>query len=404
MPKQMFEQPHSHQHGGTQQAALASVPWWRKLIPSYALAFLIVVLATSITLIGEKLVNVYYFPNSATLLMGILCIALIWGIGPGLFAIILSCCVLFYIDLFPDGNVIFGRPQLNWMILVPVAFFALASIVVVILIGQRETARRKALRAEQTAQKHASDLAGVNQELLKANQLKDLFVSITSHELKTPITTIRGQAQLALRRLKKQVASPELNGLREAFATVDEQTGRLTNLLNELLDLTSLRSGKRALTKKASNLGDICRKVVEEQRMVSERTIDVELPSEPIILYADAERLGQVVTNLVSNALKYSPSESKVGVKAERRDHWARIQVQDAGRGISPEQQENIFQPFYRTSEARASNVSGTGLGLAICKDIIDQHQGRIWYESTLGKGSTFFVDLPIAPTDTLPE
>lgn len=405
MPKQIFEQPHNHQHGETQQAALARVPWWRKLIPSYALALLIVVLATSITLIGEKFVNVYYFPNSATLLMGILCIALIWGIGPGLFAIILSCCVLFYIDLFPDGNVISGHPQLNWMILVPVAFFALASVIVVILIGQRETARRKALRAEKTAQKHASDLADVNQELLKANQVKDLFVSITSHELKTPITTIRGQAQLALRRLKKQaVVSPELNGLREAFATVDEQTGRLNNLLNELLDLTSLRSGKWALANKASDLGNICRKVVEEQCMVSERTIDLELPSEPIVLYADAARLGQVMTNLVSNALKYSPPESKVEVKAERRDHWARIQVQDAGRGISPEQQENIFQPFYRTSDARASNVSGTGLGLAICKDIVDQHQGRIWYESTLGKGSTFFVDLPIAPTDTVPE
>jgi signal transduction histidine kinase len=252
---------------------------------------------------------------------------------------------------------------------------------------------------------HASDLASTNQALLRANQLKDLFVSITSHELKTPITTIRGQAQLALRRLKKHAASsPEFDNLRDAFARVDEQTSRLTNMLNELLDLTSLRSGKQVLVKKACNLNEICSRVIEEQRMSSERTIILDLPDEPVILQADAARLGQVVTNLVSNALKYSSAESEVRVRLTCCDHLAHIQVQDFGQGIAPEQQENLFQPFYRTSDARASNVSGTGLGLAICRDIVDQHHGRIWYESTPGVGSTFFVDLPVESAESLPE
>lgn len=373
--------------------------WWRRSVPSYCLAFLIVAAFTGLTLLGERFVNVTYFPNSAALLLGILCVALIWGIGPGIFATILSCCALFYINLFPAGDVISGRLSFSWLLLVPVVFFAVAGLVVVILIGQREAARRQALKAEQTAQMHASDLASTNQALMRANQLKDLFVSITSHELKTPITTIRGQAQLAMRRLKKHAAeSPEFDKLREAFASVDEQTSRLTNMLNELLDLTSLRSGKQVLVKKPCDLNEICSRIIKEQRMLSERTIRLELPDEPVMLQGDAARLGQVVTNLVSNALKYSPAESEVRVRLTRRDHRAHIEVQDFGQGIAPEQQGNLFQPFYRTSDARASNVSGTGLGLAICKDIVDQHQGRIWYESTPGVGSTFFVDLPACP------
>ncbi|HEX7734741.1 MAG TPA: ATP-binding protein [Ktedonobacteraceae bacterium] len=401
------KQPSVQQHNQNQEAAsrqiLSSLPWWRGSVPGYGFAFLIVAAFTTVTLVGERMVNVYYFPNSASLLMGILCVALFWGVGPGLFATILSCCVLFYIDLFPGGDVGSGMPYFNWEILFPVTLFAIVGIAVVILIVQRETARRKALRAEWTAQMHASELADANQELRQANQFKDLFVSITSHELKTPITTIRGQAQLALRRLKKYaMASPEMDGLREAFVKVDEQTGRLTKLLNELLDLTSLRSGKQVLAKKTCNLNAICAGIVEEQRMVSERVIELTLPEKPVMLRADEARLGQVVTNLLSNALKYSSPESVVKITLEQDQKLAHLKVQDAGQGISPEQQENIFQPFYRTSDARSSTISGTGLGLAICKDIVDQHRGRIWCESRVGEGSTFFVDLPLGNTSAL--
>lgn len=395
--KQTSAQQHSQDQEAVPRQILSSLPWWKRRGPGYGFAFLIIAAFTTVTLIGERMVSVYYFPNSASLLMGILCVALLWGVGPGLFAAILSCCVLFYIDLFPKGDVGSGTPSYNWEILFPVILFAIVSIAVVILIGQREAARHKALQAEWTAQMHASDLASANQELRRADQFKDLFVSITSHELKTPITTIRGQAQLALRRLKKNtMASPDVDGLREAFVKVDEQTTRLTKLLNELLDLTSLRSGKQVLAKKMCNLNAICTGIVEEQRMVSERIIELTLPAEPVMLQADEARLGQVVTNLLSNALKYSSPESGVKVTLERDQKLAHLKIQDAGQGISPEQQENIFQPYYRTSDARASTVSGTGLGLAICKDIVDQHQGRIWFESRLGEGSTFFVDLPL--------
>jgi signal transduction histidine kinase len=332
--------------------------------------------------------------------MGILCVALFWGVGPGFLATILSCIALVYIYLFPSDKVGVTSQHFNWEFIFPVLLFAITGLAVVILTEQRESARRRALQAEQTARTQAAELVNINQELSQANRFKDLFVSITSHELKTPITTIRGQAQLALRRLKKHVtSSPELDGLREAFEKVDEQTHRLTNLLNDLLDLSSLRSGKRVMVKKMCNLNEICSNVVDEQRQLSERVIELHLPREPILLYADAMRLGQVLTNLVSNALKYSPSESVVKVQVRSTEKWVCFYVQDTGEGIPPEQQENIFQPFYRTTQARTSTVEGTGLGLAICRDIIEHHEGRIWCESIPGVGSTFYVDLPLSPS-----
>lgn len=398
--KQVFERELGQQSANVQHSAVSALPWWKRGVPSYGFAVLIVAAFTCITFVGENLLQYYYFPNSAALLVGILCVALFWGVGPGVLATILSCFALVYIYIFPVEKVGIASPRFDWEVVFPVLLFAIAALVVVILIGQRESARRKALQAEQIAQIHASNLVSTNQELRQANQLKDLFVSITSHELKTPITTIRGQAQLALRRLKKHAAtSPELDGLREAFLKVDEQTSRLTNLLNELLDLTSLRSGKQVLVKKTGDLNEICTCAIEEQRQTSGRTIELHLAPEPVLVQGDAARLGQVVTNIVNNALKYSTPESIVKVKVEHIAQLACFSVQDSGQGISPEQLENIFQPFYRTSDARASTVSGTGLGLAICKDIVEQHQGRIWCESTVGQGSTFFVELPASST-----
>lgn len=372
------------------------MPWWRHSGPGYGLAFLIILAFTGVTLLGEHLLHYYYFPSSASLLVGILCVALFWGVGPGLLATTLSSLSLIYIYLFPVDKVGITETKFSWEFIFPVILFAISGLTVVILIEQRESARRRALQAEQLARTQAADLASINQELHRANQFKDLFVSITSHELKTPITTIRGQAQLALRRLRKQVTfSPELDNLREAFMKVDEQTSRLTNLLNDLLDLSSLRAGKRVLVKKICDLNEICTNVVEEQRQLSGRAIELQLLPEPLQLQADARRLGQVCTNLVSNALKYSPQDSVVRVQVQHTQSRACFSVEDAGEGIPPEQQESIFQPFYRTTQARTSAVEGTGLGLAICKDIVEHHQGRIWCESSPGAGSIFYVDLP---------
>lgn len=391
-----FEQPQQIEE--TCQKAATRISWWRAL-SRYGYALLIVAAFTGITVLGEHLLAFYYFPSSASLLVAILCVALFWGVGPGLLATFLSCIVLFYFYLAPVQKA--SPPAttpLNWEVAFPILLFALAGLAVVLLTRQREAARRRALLAEQVAQAQASHLGRTNQELLRANQLKDLFVSVASHELKTPITTIRGQAQLALRRMDRATNAPvDLHSLRETLVRVDEQTKRVVTLLNELLDLTSLRSGKQRLGRETCDLNEICAGAIEEQRLLSKRTIELEQPAFPVLLQADPRRLGQVVTNLVNNALKYSPQESIVSVKIECCKRNACFYVRDKGRGISPEHLTDIFEPFYRTLEARNSTISGTGLGLAICKDIVEQHQGQIWCESQLDAGSTFFVELPLS-------
>lgn len=217
---------------------------------------------------------------------------------------------------------------------------------------------------------------------------------MTSHELRTPITAIRGQAQLALRRIDKQAT--EVTGLRESFAQVESQTQRLTDLINELLDFSGLCSGKMALKLDTCNFNAICSAAVQEQSQLSERVIELKLPSAPVLLWADGKRLGQVVTNLVSNALKYSPADSQVSVEVRIGVSVASMRVRDHGQGIPAEYLTSIFKPFYRTASASDSSISGAGLGLSICQEIVAQHQGYIWCESTSGDGSLFIVELPL--------
>jgi len=220
---------------------------------------------------------------------------------------------------------------------------------------------------------------------------------MASHELKTPITTIRGQAQVMLRRLSKQKELPgEFSDVRTALERIDEQTYRLTALVDDLLDLSSMRSGKIELRSSPCDVREICSGVVEDQRLLSGRTIELVVPPAPVMLNADCERLGQVVTNLVSNAIKYSPDESPVQVSVHQRDKVVVIEVHDSGQGIPKEEQKHIFETFYRSPDAQTARKSGWGLGLAICKDIVERHGGCIWCESRVGEGSTFFVELPV--------
>ncbi len=376
-------------------------PWWRGKPVGYVCVFPLVAAGASLTLLGEVLLPRFYFP-SVLLLVAILLASLFWGVGPGLLALALSCASLIYFYLAPFGGL--SLTPLDWELLFQMLPFTLAGLVVAIITSQRETARWRAVQAMQLARDQAARLSDMNEELQQANRLKDFFLSVASHELKTPITTIRGQAQLALRRLDKRKASfPEAEGLRNVFSNVEEQTRRVTDLINDLLDISALRSGKLTIEQKPCNLNEICAKVVEEQRSQSGRTIELLLPAPAIQLYGDARRLGQVLTNLVNNALKYSPPDSSVWVNVVREQDTAHLSVRDAGKGIPPEQLASIFKPFYRTAEARASSTDGTGLGLAICKNIVEQHAGRIWCESVVGSGSTFFVELPVDKRAEIP-
>lgn len=228
-------------------------------------------------------------------------------------------------------------------------------------------------------------------------QLKEHFLTMASHELKTPMTTIVGQTQLLLRRLSNlPELSSELVSMRTALESIDGQTRRLNTLVDDLLDLHNVRSGKVKLRLEACNLVAICLAVVQEQRLLTGRIIALEAPMNTVQMYADVERLHQVVVNMVSNALRYSSEQSLVKVQIYQNRDIGIIEVQDNGVGIPKEQLTHIFEPFYRGPTEQLSSKSGLGLGLAICKDIVERHNGRIWCRSRLGKGSTFIVELPL--------
>ena len=371
---------------------IAHIPRWRKPAIGYVLTFPTVALATVLVMLMKYYWPRFYFPG-ATMLLAIVLVALLWGIGPALLSVILCTLSLDYFYISPEYQIGFPR----WNGLIQILPFFLIGILIAIISGQREAARRRALFAEHALKEHADNLEQANQELIEVNEMKDQFISMASHELKTPITTIRGQAQLMLRRLTKQKElSQEFADVRTALEKIDEQTYRLSALVDDLLDLGSIRAGKTELRPGRCDLCEICRSVVDEQCLLTGRVIEVELPEAPVMLEADSERLSQVGTNLVSNAIKYSPDGSPVKVSVVRQENTARLTVQDFGQGIEKEQLKHIFEPFYRAPEAQSSKKSGWGLGLVICKDIVERHGGRIWCESHEGEGSTFYVELPL--------
>src|SRR5258707_15132400 len=155
---------------------------------------------------------------------------------------------------------------------------------------------------------------------------------MASHELKAPSTSIRGQAQLGMRRLAKQADLPaEVAPLHTTLERIDQLTHRLQSLVDDLLDLSILRSGKMTLRATRCDVGAMCREVITEQQSLSSRSIALEIPSSPVVLQADGERLSQVVTNVVTNAIKYSPDTSSVQVRVRQTKHAALIQIHNEG-------------------------------------------------------------------------
>jgi len=369
---------------------IAQIPRWRHPLVGYVFSFPLVGLGFLVAHVEEILLHGVYFPG-LPLILPVLIVALIWGTGPALLSVLLGTLVLDYFFLPPEAFNI-----TSWDGILRILPFVISGIIIAIIAGQREAARRRALFAEQEVREHAFELEQVNQQLEQANELKDRFLSMASHELKTPITSIRGQAQIMLRRLSRGPELPaNLVPIQAALQKIDEQTRRLNSLVDDLTDLGSIRAGKLELRRGDCNLVEICQNVVEDQRLISGRAIELEAPDEPVTLRADCDRLGQVITNLVSNAIKYSPQNRPIEVSVSQHDDVGVVRVRDAGPGIPRGQQERIFEMFYRDPNAEASAKNGLGIGLAICKDIVERHNGRIWCDSLPGNGSTFVIELP---------
>ena len=370
----------------------ATVPGWRHPIIGYLACIPLVVLTMYVTVLMQHMLTRLYIPSSLPIL-AILFAALFWGVGPALFALVLSTLALDYYVTPPVGTISIVTVEGSLQLLP----FVVSGLTIAVIVAQRERARLNSLAAEQELQSYAQELEEINRKLEDTNQMKDRFLSIASHELKTPITTIRGQTQLVQRRLAKQRDLPsEMTGICTMLERVNEQTGRLTSLVDELLDVSSIRAGKVELRRRMCDLKELCRQVVDDQHFLTGRSIVLDLPPRPIKMLVDGDRLSQVLVNLISNAIKYSPEKSEVVVSINQDERAVVIKVQDHGQGIAKNQIPHVFDTFYRTPEAESSSKRGLGLGLAISKDIVERHNGRIWCESEQNKGSTFIVELPI--------
>ncbi len=371
----------------------ANIPRWRRPIIGYIISLPLLGLSAYGLHTFLKIIDWSFFSPTSILVLPVLFMALFWGVGPALFAILVGIVALDY--WFLDPVYLVGPDFMHSVIqLLP---FIISGLIVAIIIAQRERARLNALATEWELQAYASHLEEINQKLEDANQMKDRFISIASHELKTPITTIRGQAQIALHRLSKEKDLPvEMNAVQSSLEKINEQTGRLTSLIDELLDVSSIRAGKVDLRKKKHDLRMICEDVIADLRLMTVRTMTLEMPPTAVNVHVDSDRLAQVIVNLVNNAVKYSPDGSPLDICISQQEKYALLQVRDYGKGIAKDQLERIFDTFYRTPDAEKSSKRGLGLGLAISKEIVERHGGRIWAESERGKGSTFYVEIPL--------
>jgi len=235
-----------------------------------------------------------------------------------------------------------------------------------------------------------------NERLRKLDRMKDEFIALVSHELRTPLTSICGYLELLLQDdVMADLPSAQLNWLQ----VIDRNAERLLRLVEDLLLTAQASAGNLALEKAELDVAAVVAQAVQAGTPVAAaRGISLTCSTEPLPLTSgDRLRIGQVVDNLVSNALKFTPAGGTVEVRAYPHRSAVRIEVTDTGMGISEHEQARLFERFFRTARAQEQAIPGVGLGLSISKAIVEAHDGRISVRSAEGTGTTFFVDLPAA-------
>ncbi len=258
-------------------------------------------------------------------------------------------------------------------------------------------------RMEQQLKQQMEELQAAYQKLQELDHLKDSFLSTVSHELRTPLTSIKSFSEILLS------YDEDKETQREFLNIINEESNRLTRLINDFLDLAKIEAGRMQWETAELSLPEVIQTALNATQALTTKTnlkVNTNLaPDLPTVL-GDKDRLVQVVTNLLSNAIKFTPEGGKIQVKAQVRNgrkpsgepDMITVSVSDSGIGIAPKDHESIFEKFKQVGDTLSGKPKGTGLGLPICKEIVEHYGGRLWVESELGKGSTFFFTLPITP------
>jgi signal transduction histidine kinase len=253
---------------------------------------------------------------------------------------------------------------------------------------------RRAL--EEDLRRKNYELEQQNRSVAEANRLKTEFVSMVSHELRTPLTAIQGYVEL----LAEGADIPDQER-HECLASVKSNTERLLALINELLDLPRIEAGRVELRCAAIDLGPLIESTARSLRPLIDRKrqdLKLDLGEAQAVVWADADRVTQILTNLISNANKYTPEGGHITVTARVAGAFARIEIRDTGIGLSAEQQAQLFTPFFRAQRRGPDRAGGTGLGLVITRLLVELHGGRISVSSAPDEGSTFSFTLPVVP------
>jgi PAS domain S-box-containing protein len=230
-------------------------------------------------------------------------------------------------------------------------------------------------------------------ERRQIERMKDEFISVVSHELRTPLTSIHGSLGLLASGL---LTADSPQGQRMLQIAVDS-TDRLVRLINDILDIERIESGRVKMEPVYCQVDDLITGAVNTvQALVDKAGVTLSVTSLPLQLWVDPDRIVQTLTNLLSNAIKFSPSGNTIWLTVESQSNDVLIMVKDQGRGIPQDKLDSIFERFQQVDSSDSRNHEGTGLGLAICRSIVQQHNGKIWVESVLGEGSSFFFTLPL--------
>lgn len=261
---------------------------------------------------------------------------------------------------------------------------------------------KREVQQRELLEKLTQELQSANQKLKELDDQKDEFISIAAHDLNTPIATIEGYLSMVLDEKIVPVDNPKT---KEYLMRVYEGSKRLAALVADLLNVSRIEQGRLIIERESLQLEELVEKIVKEWEIKARDQrlgLIYEKPSSPLPkIYADPDRLSQVVTNLVSNAIKYS-LKGEIKVRLAQKENNIVLEVTDEGMGISKEDLPHLFEKFYRVSNHTTKGIAGTGLGLFISKGIVELHGGKISVESEKGKGSTFKVELPIATKEEI--
>ncbi|MBI3754663.1 MAG: HAMP domain-containing protein [Deltaproteobacteria bacterium] len=233
-----------------------------------------------------------------------------------------------------------------------------------------------------------AQLTKANYKLERTNRLRGNIVTIVSHELKTPLTSIKGFVHTLMREGAKFDEAVK----RKYLSIINSETDRLSKLINDMMDMTRIEMGRMELKKE---LVSISRVIRDAAAMLNISDIEFDLKEDISYIWLDKNRIEEVILNLMDNAVKYSPKGGRIRIRAYEEKDFIKITVDDEGHGIQENEREKVFDAFYRAPSGLSYNSKGLGLGLYICKGIIEAHKGEIWIEEKQGKGTMVAFTLP---------